>query len=207
MTDPNAPATAEQRAQAIALNEESIVHVEEMFLGFPQLRAALRERAVVGHDAIIEVFELVALWQLETACLQQQIAQYSGTLRGHVFVRCALLVLLESLKSLGNLLGPPFRKQLCEFMRDPTLDSRVRALHSRVCRQYATTAEEFGEARDALLAHRDIDASTRRRYVYEAGEQAVTDHIIQGLAIAAELTGIHLAYFEKLIGSVNRVAT
>lgn len=201
------PATPSQLAAIVAESATIAALAQNSFDALVAIRRASERSALPGHDAIHNVLEFVALWQFELCTLQQEIAKNSGTFRGQVFIRCALLSVYSSAHAMKTLLGRRFQDQFAGYMRSTEWSAILGQAHSDACRLYRRCEREFGTSRNAMVAHRDLHPETRLAALAAANERDVTDRIIDAYAIVALLAPATLAYLKARTAELEAQAT
>ncbi|HEU0298727.1 MAG TPA: hypothetical protein VFR37_04715 [Longimicrobium sp.] len=133
---------------------------ERLLLDVAGRRASAIE-SITGSAAIHDAVDLFLLVRFELAVLMEDLATPRGSLRASFYGRLLLHTVYESALSLRNLLGRLLREALAATAHLLDLEADLHAVHSRIHRLAQRCIEEYGDIRDAVVAHRDQTAERR----------------------------------------------
>lgn len=191
------PATPAQLAAIASGSAENAALAQQSFHAVVSMRRAAEQRGDLGHGAILNALEFILLWQFDLYTLQEEIAKNSGSFRGQLFVRCALLSVHASAHALKAVIGRDFRDQFNSFMGSEVWDGVLRQAHSKACALCDRCERDFGDTRNAILAHRDHHPEIRIAALSAANERDVTDLMVEAHAIFSTVGPAVVAYTER----------
>ena len=148
--------------------------------------------------ALINGVELILLAEHDLACLLSDLVSHTGTLRGNLYARLAILTIHESTHTLRSVIARPFREQLTLLVggEHPMADGILRAAHSAIGTIYDKSEAQFGTIRDGIVAHRDRDPDLRVELLRAADEEAVASLAAELLAALLSLLPLIATYSE-----------
>lgn len=201
------PASAAQLATIAAASADNAALAQRSFDAVVTIRRASERRSDTSHAAILNALEFILLWQFDLCTLQEEIAKNSGTFRGQLFVRCALLSIHASAHALKAVIGRDFRDQFNTCMGSEEWDGVLREAHSKAAALSDRCERDFRDARNAILAHRDHHPEIRLSALNTANERDVSDLMVHALAIFTAFGPAIVAYTEKGASGVEGRAT
>lgn len=162
------------------------------------VRRALEQRGRTVEPRVLNVLEFALLFQFETACLVEDMADHDPSRRGQLYARLLILTIYENTSQLRNLLSRQFKEDLRTTGFDDNEIETVRRVHRDFISIYENCNRRWGKVRHGAVAHRDPSAEVQLRLIDKADIHNVTDLAIQFQKASAELSRVLRWWVNKL---------
>ena len=204
MTEPGL--TPETRARLRTALAEQIPKSWEVLDRSVAARSRLHLSGAERFATAFNLIEFVFLSQFDLQCVSDDLLAHTPGPRGALYCRVGILVLGEALKGLKVLLAKRYREELLALLSDRSrvheYDSAMKSAHSQVTKLFDDLEANFGEVRNAVIAHMDTDADVRVAQINALDPDAIFGAVTEAsriypllgpplLAVLAEAQAFH----------------
>ena len=191
----NKPASSEQLHRLIEVATQTTTLCDISLTNIRQWRMGLASNDPVPHEDIVNALDFTLLVQRDLAYLLIDLARYSGANGAEFYARMALLLIHEASESFRKVISRRAQLIFSEIMGEEAA-TEIRALHSRLSKLAERAHRDFGDIRNGLAAHLEVDFGTRNELAQTVRVPEVLDIVIEMLAALRDLARILNSYLQ-----------